>query len=174
MNSVDLVELFAPIVEEEAQRLVPGIELLALNQPTNQPRGDSGVFYSFLFDYDHGTPREQRRGRGPGLNLETKMTQVVETTVQFSVLHDIGPSLVTAKDIANAIRMRLKSRPILSILRRGGASILKIDVVRNPAISNDQDQFEFMASFDVVFIHNQVLESTMPKVDRAIGKVIGV
>lgn len=182
MKIHELTQIFGPVIESAAKEIIPEISLRPLFQPTMQPAGDMGVYYTILDEHRYGTA-QSFKGNDVKISPDGKKKfidkgeiQVVETLIQFSFRYHPDPakSIITAKDIADHAAMKFASRTNLLNMRTKQVSILKIPTVKNPSFENQSDQFEFMPSFDVVFITNRSIKDQVPIIESFFGYVYSV
>ena len=135
--------------------------ILQKDQPTLQgiPSGNV-VFMEKIFDHPYGTAGTAYAYESASNTFNDTETQVYESTFQISTLWPQDPSndaIPTASDVLNMLKMWLTGGPTIRALIAGGASLLKVSQVRNPAFQDDKDQQEFHPSFDVVMVHNSAV-----------------
>lgn len=118
-------------------------------------------------------PMDRRKGwpyRSDGWNDDmtafiTTERQEYETTIQFSAMKREDPESLdelTASDLGNQAASILQSEVAMAALADEGLSVLRVGEVRSGKITNGEDQFETVPSFDLVVLHEQVTVTTTP------------
>ena len=177
-RDVDLVVVFADLLERAIKaKGINDLPVVQLNQPTQQARGDSGIYFSFMFDDHIGWMVSDMEYDAVADDFKFTEAQHMIGKVQISVLYPFNPEIhdpstrVTAKDIANYLAMKMKSMNYIKFFRAAGLGILRVRNVRPNPFENDRGQFEFMPSFDMELTYNREVGQTVPRIVDLIGQI---
>ena len=177
-KDVDLIVVFADLLERALKANgINDLPVVQLNQPTQQPRGDAGVFFSFLFDDHVGWMVSDMEYDPVADDFKFTEAQHMIGSIQISVLYPFNPEIhdpstrPTAKDVANYLAMKMKSMNYIRFFRAAGLGILRVKNVRQNPFENDRDQYEFMPSFDMELTYNREIGQTVPRIVEILGTI---
>lgn len=170
-DDVDLIKVFSSIIEKSLFDIdLQDVPVVQLDQPTQQPRGTSGVFFTNLYDVRIGWKSSDIKYDEVNDCFLFTERQHMEALIQISVLYPFFPdkdnaiTKRTAKDIANYLAQKLNSDNSIFIFNSVGIGVLRISDIRQQSFDNDRDQFEFMPSFDLNIVYNRKINQKVPKI----------
>jgi hypothetical protein len=174
-----LIQLFVPIISAGliAQGYT-GVKVKASYQPTQQGTENVPVVYFYkVFDRLYGfLHRYDYWDSNASQEVHTE-TQVYETTFQIMAYAQQDPAninSVTASDYANIVASILQSDSSRETMQASDVQILRVTDVRNLSMINDQDQFQYVPSFDFVLTHEQSVVTTSPVVESFTPGIYGI
>ncbi|MEG0207035.1 phage gateway protein [Citrobacter sp.] len=177
-RDVDLVVVFSDLLDRAMKaKGINDLPIVQLQQPTQQARGDSGVYFSFLFDDHVGWMTSDMEYDPAAENFKFTEAQHMIGRIQISVLYPWNPDLddpaikLTAKDVANYLAMKMKSMNYIRFFRAAGLGILRVANVRPNPFENDRGQYEFMPSFDMELTYNREIGQVVPRIVELIGEI---
>lgn len=162
MLDSQLIPFFGSQIETAVLSAYPNIgdvEVIQAAQPTQQgtPTVPTLMFIK-LPDRRSGWPMT-KTGRIAGVFTES-VIQLFESTFQVSALSWQDPSkpndqVVTASDLLNQVLMYFTMPSVMRSWREQNLGILRVRDVTNESFENDQHQFEFYPTFQLVFTHQR-------------------
>lgn len=176
-NDIDVIGVFAALLEIALRDKGVDVPVVQLDQPSQQARGESGVFFSLYFDERVGWAQTDIKYDEVADNFVFMEEQHMVGYIQVSVLYPAKPgndARITAKDLANHLAQRMASSNYRLFLRRAGFGILPISHIRQEPKENDRGQYEFMPSFDMKLTYSRHLHQTVPRIVEIIGDIVRV
>lgn len=173
MNDNTLIKILRERIQHSLESVgMADVPVIQKPQPEQQGvKTETAVYFQKMFDRRYGIKGVSSTYDEVSGDFEKTETQVIDITFQVSVL--IPPTYsedaLTALDVVNAVAMGLASRPSVREYVKNGFNVLKITDVTNPVFTDDRFQFEFMPSFDIVFVASRQYNSRVPKVDKYRG-----
>lgn len=180
-DDVDLIVVFADLLDRSLKAGgFNDVPVVQLEQPTIQARGESGVFFQFIFDDKIGWTTSDYHWDDVAQNFVFNERQHMHGTVRVSVLYPFDPlqhdpaTRRTAKDLANYLSQKLNSSNYRMFFRKAGIGILRTPNVRPNPFENDRGQYEFMPSFDLEMVYNRKINETVPPIVEIMGELFRV
>lgn len=148
-----------------AESDLPATKVKQSYQPVHMGT-DTGptVYFQKLFDEKQGWPYRKLVWDPDNFEYVNGLIQWVGTTFQVSAVlkQTAAGTGWTASDLVNEACAYLQSDAALEAFAFVGLRIMRISQVRNPPVTNGQDQFEFIPNFDFVLTHEQITLSRTP------------
>lgn len=180
-NDVDLIVVFADLMERALNSYgITDCPVVQLNQPTQQARGESGAYFTFLFDNRVGWTSSDFAYDDQAEDFLFTEAQHLIGTIQVSILYPFDPETQdpsvrkTAKDIANYLAMKMNSMNYIRFFRAAGLGVLRVKNIKPNPFENDRGQFEFMPSFEMELAYNRQIGQRVPKIVDLIGEIARV
>lgn len=145
-------------------------------QANQQGRPDGrAVWMDCILHKPRGWPAVKQHGI-LGQGLARTEVQAMETTIQFSVTQATATTLgdLTHTDVLTRVMRCVQSRPFMEKLLTHQASVLRVDQIRTPKMSNDKGNWEQNPSFDLVVKHEDVYVDGVPQFDSFEFRLIRV
>lgn len=174
-DDIDLITVFADLLERAlAAKGITDTPVVQLNQPTQQPRGTSSVYFNFMFDKRFGWPQTSMLYDEVKKEFVFTERQHFIGTVQVSALYPATPgdmARITAKDLINYLAQKMNSMNYVRAFRKAGLGILRIPHINQSPFDNDRGQYEFMPSFDMDICFNREIGDTVPPIVEILGEL---
>lgn len=173
-----VVELNVAMTSAQEALKFPDFEVVQKAQPTQQGTSTRPtIFFQKLFDIPRGWPATDWYLDNATREYVEITRQHIETTFQISSLHWQNPEMthvVTASDIVNYVRAYFQARSTIERAKELDFLILRVSQISNEAFENDNHQFEFHPSFDMVVTYNQYIRLQENAAYSADGVLIGI
>lgn len=171
-DDIDLITVFCELIELALEAKGIDIPVVQLDQPTMQPRGESAVYFTHLFDKRFGWSTSDMKFDEANDHYVFTESQHMIGTIQISVLYPAQPgddSRITAKDLTNYLAQKMNSMNYVRFFRAAGIGVMRIPHVRSQVFENDRGQYEFMPSFDMELAYNRQIGDVVPKIVELMG-----
>lgn len=149
-----------------------GAQYLMRYQPMQQGRPEERtVWMHRVSNNPRGTAQRTQVPNPDGSGLVRREEQSMEMTIQFTVTQplDVSPTALTHGDVLNIIRATVQSDDFIKRIGSvtySGASVLRVQQIRNTPMINDHGQWEDNPSFDLVVKHTDVYVDSQPEISK--------
>jgi len=150
------------------------LNYLVMDQPLQQGiESNPTIYYSIVSDKAYGFI--SRKNKWDSLNqvMVHEETQVYITRIQYMGwrVRTADPNEFTANDIIRALHDLFISEWFLLKCKEYDINVLRIQEINNVPISDDQERFNYLPSFDAKFIHKNVWVNSINYITDIYGNI---